>query len=252
MSTGNSVTPPIDHLTALWELGQPDLWCLLWFWPYPWRSVIRVELVEIRQVKTVTIVCRRSGGRHFVATVTMIVVASAISSPHVLLWERSDVLQLLLQFPLLENLRCRLDIPQRAADRSQADLGTTAAPEAAVTGALNIRGRFAIAGSHTGRCVSDGKLCYSPHLARHPPSQNLSSLLLAEARAREITPLDEGNNVDNNLVLVKDGVDDHGHKRGQISFAADFDDDDDQTTGLENSAATTMLVLPRLNGKNPV
>jgi hypothetical protein len=50
--------------------------------------------------------------------------------------------------------------------------------------------------------IPDTELCDSPHFACNPGSENLSALFLAEAGAREVAFTDEGDDVDDQLVLV--------------------------------------------------
>jgi hypothetical protein len=74
------------------------------------------------------------------------------------------------------------------------------------------------------------------HLARHPAGQDFPALLFAEARAVEVAFDDEGDNVDDELVFVENGVDDDGdHGREEVA-AEDFDHDHDEAAGLEDSA----------------
>lgn len=156
--------------------------------------------------------------------------------------QSSDVFQLLLKFPLFKNLRGRLNVPKSTSYGSQADLCTAAAPEAAVTGPVGVGCTLALTVAQA-RCVSDSELCYCSHLAGHPAGKDLASLLLAEAGSREVALLDEGDNVDDNLMLVENSVNNYGYKRGQVSFAANLDDNDDETACLENSTVRSYVSL---------
>ena len=44
-------------------------------------------------------------------------------------------------------------------------------------------------------------------------------MLLAEAGAGEVTSVDKGDDVDDDLVLVEDGVDDDGDEGCEVGFA---------------------------------
>lgn len=74
------------------------------------------------------------------------------------------------------------------------------------------------------------------HFPCNPAGEDLAALFLAKAGAGEVTFGDEGDDVDDDLVLVEDGVDDDGDDGGEIGFADDFDEDDDEAAGLEDSA----------------
>lgn len=74
------------------------------------------------------------------------------------------------------------------------------------------------------------------HFPCNPAGEDLAALFLAKAGAGEVTFGDEGDDIDDGLVLVEDGVDDDGDDGGEIGFADDFDQDDDETAGLEDGA----------------
>jgi hypothetical protein len=56
--------------------------------------------------------------------------------------------------------------------------------------------------------VFDGELGDGAHLAADPPSEDLATLFLTQTAAREVALVDEGDNIDYDLMLVEDGVDD--------------------------------------------
>lgn len=74
-------------------------------------------------------------------------------------------------------------------------------------------------------------------------------MLLAQSRAGKVSSLHEGDNVHDNLVLIQNGVDDNGHERGKVGFAANLDDDDDQTTSLENGTIKGISACLLLTGR---
>lgn len=84
--------------------------------------------------------------------------------------------------------------------------------------------------------VLDGELGHSAHFAADPAGEDLAALFLAEAAAREVAAVDKGDDVDDDLVLVEDGVDDDGDDGGEVGLAGDFDEDDNEAAGLEDSA----------------
>lgn len=57
----------------------------------------------------------------------------------------------------------------------------------------------------------------------------------------EVTFYDEGDDVDDELVFVQDGVDDDGHHGGEEVAAEDFDDYDDEAAGLEDGAVVSHV-----------
>lgn len=83
--------------------------------------------------------------------------------------------------------------------------------------------------------VADTKLSDRTQLPSHPRRQDLPALLLAETRAREIPVGNESDDIRHNLVLVQNHIDNDRNQRGQVGLASDFDHDNDQTTGLEDS-----------------
>lgn len=83
--------------------------------------------------------------------------------------------------------------------------------------------------------VADAKLSDRTQFPSHPRRQDLPALLLAETRAREIAVGNESNDIRHDLVLVQDHIDNDWNQRGQVGLASDFDHDNDQTTGLEDS-----------------
>lgn len=239
----NGVAPPVYHLlprTAVVPILQPDFRRLLLtgFRPHPGRLIVAVEFVEVGQVEAVALGNRRrwACGRRPVAAVVMAYRGSYLDMFGVR--NGGKVFKLLLQLSLFEDLRRRLDVAQCAPHRGQAYLCTAAAPIAAVAGAVGVSRGLAVAGAHA-RGVSDRELRYRSHLSGHPAGQDFASLLLAEAGPGKITPLNKGYNVNDYLVLVQDGVDDHGYKRGQVGLAPNFDDYDDQTASLEDSTNVT-------------
>ncbi len=60
------------------------------------------------------------------------------------------------------------------------------------------------------------------HLARDPTGQDLAALLLAEPAAREVAPVHERHDIDDDLVLVEDSVDDHGNYGCEVRLAGDL------------------------------
>lgn len=161
----NSMAPPVDHLATALEFREPDFGSLLiGFGSHAWRLIVGVELVEVWKVKSVALARSWAGGRHLVATVMHM----AVIGPHIFWWQSGEMLKLLLQLSLLKNLRCRLDVAKRASHRGQAYLRAAAAPEAAITGTVAVGCGLTIARTQAGRRVSDGELCYRPHLSGYP------------------------------------------------------------------------------------
>jgi hypothetical protein len=68
-------------------------------------------------------------------------------------------------------------------------------------------------------------------------------LLLAEARAVEITFDDECDDVDDELVLVEDRVDDDWDHGGEEVAPEDLDDYNHKATGLEDGTVKIELVM---------
>lgn len=162
----DSVTPPVDERTASLEIWQPDFgWLLVGLGTDAWGLIVRVKMVELGQIKAVPLARPWPSGRHLTAAI--VYVSATAFSPHIFWWQRGEMFQLLLQLPLLKDLRSGLDISQCAADRGQAYLCTTATPEASVTGAMAVRCSLAVTGAQARR-VPDGKLCYRPHLSGYP------------------------------------------------------------------------------------
>jgi len=84
--------------------------------------------------------------------------------------------------------------------------------------------------------ILDGELGDGAQLTGDPAGEDLAALFLAETAAREVASADEGDDVDDDLVLVEDGVDDDGDERGEVGFAGYLDQDDDQAACLEDRA----------------
>jgi hypothetical protein len=66
-------------------------------------------------------------------------------------------------------------------------------------------------------------------------------LFLAEARTWEVTSVYEGDDVDDDLMLVEDSVNYYGDDRGEVGFAAYFDEDYNQATCLEYGAVDMLV-----------
>lgn len=75
------------------------------------------------------------------------------------------------------------------------------------------------------------------HTSCNPACQNLAALLFTQAGTREVAAGNKSDNVDNKLVLVKNGVDNHRNNGGEEVFALNFHEDDNKTTGLEDGAS---------------
>jgi hypothetical protein len=152
---------------------------------------------------------------------------------------------------MFRNLRRRLDVAQGAVPVGTTKAGTakTASPD---TGPMNtlIRSRSAGTSLTSSRrwstrlahanlahiSILDTELGHGAQLPANPPSQDLATLLLAETAAGEVASVDERDNVHDDLVLVEHGVDDDGHDGREVGLARNFDEDDNETTGLEYSA----------------
>ncbi len=85
-------------------------------------------------------------------------------------------------------------------------------------------------------------MCYCTHFPGHPAGEDLASLFLAEARTREISFADKGDDVHDDLMFVEDGIDDYRDNGGEISFSHYFDQDYDKASGLENGTATCVSI----------
>ena len=70
--------------------------------------------------------------------------------------------------------------------------------------------------------VLDAELGHGAQLAADPACEDLAALFLAEAAAREVALVYEGDDVDYNLMLVEDGVDNDGDDGSEVGFACDF------------------------------
>ena len=81
---------------------------------------------------------------------------------------------------------------------------------------------FACLAKGTGVKIPNGELSHCAHLACHPPCENLATLLLSKTRPREVTLVDKGNNIDNDLVFVQDSIDDDRNNRGEVRLATYF------------------------------
>ena len=114
-----------------------------------------------------------------------------------------------------------LDILEGAADTADTAHGASG---------LGDLGDLAVGGFR----VTDAKLGDSAQLAGHPGGEDFATLLLAKAGSGEIAFGDEGDNVEDDLVSVEDGIDDDGDDGGEVGFSEDFDKDDNETTGLED------------------
>ena len=84
--------------------------------------------------------------------------------------------------------------------------------------------------------VADAELGDSTEFPSYPRGENLAALFLAEAGAWEVAFGDKGDDVEDKLVLVEDGVDDDRDDGGEVGFSDDFDEDDDESAGLEDGA----------------
>ena len=103
-------------------------------------------------------------------------------------------------------------------------------------GRLGDRGARLLAEGLAAVRVLDGELGDGAQLAADPPGEDLTTLFLVEPAAREVALVDERDDVDDDLVLVEDGVDNDGDERREVRLARDLDEDDDETAGLEDSA----------------
>jgi hypothetical protein len=86
--------------------------------------------------------------------------------------------------------------------------------------------------------VADAVLRNCAHLSGYPAGENLAALLFAETGAVEVAFDDESDDVDDELVLVQNGVDNDGDHRGEEVAAEDLDNNDDKAASLEHGAAT--------------
>lgn len=84
--------------------------------------------------------------------------------------------------------------------------------------------------------VSNGELCEGTHLTGDPTSQNLAALLLAETRPREVALVNEGDDIDNDLMLVQDRVDNDWHHGTEVCLSCDLGQQNDETSSLEDGA----------------
>jgi len=89
---------------------------------------------------------------------------------------------------------------------------------------------------HITRCIEilDAELCNRAQTPRHPASEDLAALFLAESGAWEVASADECYNVDDELMGVEDGVDDDGDDASEEVLAVDFCQHDDEAAGLKH------------------
>lgn len=103
-----------------------------------------------------------------------------------------------------------LDVPQRAP---LAHYASYAAPRLRYLSDLAVR---AVG-------VADAKLRDRVHLSRHPAGKDLAALLLAKTGPGEVALGDEGDDVNDDLMFVEDGIDDDGDDGGKVGLSHDFD-----------------------------
>lgn len=70
----------------------------------------------------------------------------------------------------------------------------------------------------------------------NPSGKDFSALLLTKAGAGEVAARHEGDDVDDELMGIQNGVDDDGHDGGEEVFPEDFDENDNEAAGLEDGA----------------
>jgi hypothetical protein len=84
--------------------------------------------------------------------------------------------------------------------------------------------------------VPNSKLRYRSHFARYPAREYFSTLLLPQAGAREVAFGNEGYDVNNDLMLIKDSIDNDRNNRGEVGFPHHFNKNDHKAAGLEDGA----------------
>lgn len=84
--------------------------------------------------------------------------------------------------------------------------------------------------------IANAVLSNRSHLACNPTCENLAALFLAQAGAVEVTFDDEGDDIDDELVLVEDGVDNDRDHGGEKVAAENLNHNNDEATSLENCA----------------
>lgn len=159
-------------------------------------------------------------------------------SPSIELWQcspRWGVVVIGFVASFLQN-----DWGRRSRNSRKIGLGVRVRPTDAIpNGAARLRASADAMLWHVGEGivihVADTKLSDRSQLPSHPRCQDLSALLLAETRAREIAVGNESDDIRHYLVLVQYHINNDWNQRGQVGLASDFDHDNDQTTGLEDS-----------------
>jgi hypothetical protein len=87
--------------------------------------------------------------------------------------------------------------------------------------------------------ITNAELRDCPELAGNPGCEHLTTLLLAQTGSGEVAVGDKRDDVCDDLVLVKDSIDNDRYDGRQISLSCHLDHDHNQTTGLEDSAIPT-------------
>lgn len=141
----------------------------------------------------------------------------------------------MLEFLLFGDLRSLLDIPQTG--RAGGRVSSTSDADHGYSGLVHpIDNTSSFRGVH----ITDGELSQGAKLSTDPAAQDLASLLLSETRLGEVTLVDESYDIDNDLVFIEDSIDNDWDQRRQVGLAADFDEDHNQATSLEDG---TMSLL---------
>jgi hypothetical protein len=86
--------------------------------------------------------------------------------------------------------------------------------------------------------VADAELSNSPHFAGYPVGKDFATLFLPKTGTGEVAVRNERNDVGNELMFPKNGIDNNRDDRCQICFAHDLDDNDDKTAGLKDGTGT--------------
>lgn len=84
--------------------------------------------------------------------------------------------------------------------------------------------------------VADRELGFRLQAALDPLGQHCAALLLPKSRAGEVALVDERDDVNDNLVLVKDGIHYYRDETRKVRGAGDLDYDDEETACLEDGA----------------
>ncbi len=91
--------------------------------------------------------------------------------------------------------------------------------------------------------IADAELRDGAHLPANPVGKNSAALLLTQPRLRKVAKSHKGDDVEDELVFIEDGVDDHWYKRGQEGSRSYLSNEYEQATSMEHGAIAMLAAI---------